>query len=317
MLFTSISEMKAYGLLNRNIAWDSIAPYVVHAETLYVKPILGQSEYTALDAAISANTLTAAQTALLPYIRRMLYNATMWDALPHLNIYISELGVQQNQSKEGTSTPAARWQYSEARQQFGDMATQHAEHLYQFLQANQVSYPSWVAGEGYSRYNALLLRDNAELGRYLNTNSSIRLYVSLRPFIETATIRWVLSVIPQSDLDTLHTALSQNALTIAQETLLDKIRRVLAWGAYFDAIPHLSLRATGTAIYIAMLADAIHETKTASTEETRRLLAAAQANAQMYQAHLQAYWDELHPPTTQTSNYYTMPQNDDDGAFFT
>jgi hypothetical protein len=317
MLFTSISEMKAYGLLNRNIAWDSIAPYVAHAETLYVKPILGQSEYTALDVAISANTLTAAQTALLPYIRRMLYNATMWDALPHLNIYISELGVQQNQSKEGTSTPAARWQYGEARVQFGDMATRYAEALYQFLQDNQTDYPNWVAGEGYSKYNALLLRDNTELGRYLNTANSVRFYVGLRPFIETAMIRWVLSVVPQIDIDALHTALQAGTLTAADEKLLDKIRRVLAWGAYFDAIPHLSVRVTPTGIYIAMMSDALHDLKTPGVEETRRLLAAAQANAQMYQANLQAYWDELHPSAVPISNFYTIPSNDSDGAFFT
>lgn len=292
MLFTTVAQMKEFGLLNKNMSWDSISPYVQQAELVYLIPILGQVQYDTLNVSFNAGTLTQQETDLLKQTRYLLYNATLYEALPHLAIYLSELGVQVNQSKEGTSLPAPKWSYQGARYQYGKMATQYAEALYTFLQDRQNDYPEWQSSSSYSYHNALLLRNNEELSRYLNTHSSVRLYVLLRPFIENAMLRWVNEIVPTTQTDALLNAMRNDALTTTDEELLDKIRRVLAWGAYHDAIPFLNVRVDGTSIHVAMMSDDMHENEKKNAEECRLLLFHSKENAQMYRAHLKSYMEQ-------------------------
>lgn len=313
MLFTTISELKDFGYPNKHVAWDSLKFAIEYAEDKYIKPILGNPQYDALVAAYTNNTLTPQETTLLRLARKLLFNAAMYEALPHLNIWISEIGIQQNQSKEGTSHPASQAAYNEARASYSSKTTECAEALSVFLQENQNDYPAWQNSSAFSRYNNLLIRDNVELSLYLSGYFSPRFYVALQPFIKTAMLTWIKAVVMDAQIDALQLALSSNTLTPSDQLLLDKVRRALAWGAFSDGIPLLSVRVDGASIYIAMIDDALHRKAVIQSEQYRILLRTSEAKARTFQADLKAHIAST--STTSTTSNSCFYHNSGGGAF--
>jgi hypothetical protein len=99
--------------------------------------------------------------------------------LDDVNVMVSDMGVMQNRSSENTATSATQWSYRELRNQYHNDIQVFAEQLYYFLQMERANFPFWSGSAADSEYNELLLRNNKELGSYLNTADSVRTFMGL------------------------------------------------------------------------------------------------------------------------------------------
>lgn len=295
MIITTIAQVKECTPINKNMAWESIAPYIQIAEYLYLRPILGIAQYTILE----GNVLTTNEQELLNKAKFVIVYMAMWEGYPHLNVFLSDMGVQQSKSREDTSLPATQWAYNEARKKYADSGQVFAEELYRFLQENQADYPDWVSGTGYSNYNSLLLRNNTELGQFINTDGSIRAFVALTPFLAEVQEQWVLPIITDVKLQQLLSDIATNATLNAADTdLLRKIRRAMAWQAFFEAIPHLNVMVSGSSINIAIVQDAATLHLRKAEEDRRQLLFTAEYKAKGAWASVKEAWEIISPPET-------------------
>lgn len=311
MLITEILGIKQYALLNKNMSFASVAPYIQIAETRYIIPIIGKDMYNDLNAAVQSNTFTSLQSEVLPYVRSVLAPMALYEAFPQLNIYVSDLGVQQNKSKEDTSAPATQWAYQEARNSYLTIGSNSAEKLLEFLQATYMSYPLWANSTSYTQYNTLLLRNNVELGQYLNTQGSIRLYKAISPFIILAERKYISPIIGATKMQQLK--LQKAANNVVDTELLAKVEIALAWYSLYEAIPFINVRLEANAITVAMVQDGIHATK---SDDRRLLLRMAQENGTTFLADVQDYWSSQIPlPTEGHTDPYEIPDNSGSSLF--
>lgn len=299
-LITTIAQVKACTPLNKNMAWDSIAPYIQIAEYKYLRPILGLPQYNTLRDTV---TPTTEQAKLIERCQWVVVYMAMWEGYPHLNVFLSDMGVQQSKSREDTSVPASQWAYQEARKKYADGGQVFSEELYIFLQANQADYPEWVSDGGYSMYNSLLIRNNKELGQYLSTDGSIRFYVALQPFLAEVQDQWIASIVGENPLSQMIEKLATNAvLTTIEADILKKMRRAMAWQAFFEAIPHLNVIVTGGSINIGIVQDGTTQHLRKEAEDRRQLLFTAENKAKAAWVLVREAWAIISPPPATTTD---------------
>ena len=300
MLIRDTAELKEYAKVNKNMAWNSLKKSVELAEQRYLMPILDAPQYSDLSADLTANALDAAQIALLEYCRRVVANAAMYLAYPTLNVQESDMGIQQSKSREGTSEPAVLWRYQEARIFYITTLTQAIEDLYIFLQEKKADYPLWVAGRGYSEYNDLFIRNNKELGSFLNTADSVRAYIALQPYIKMAELKCIIPIVPADKVTELRNALKGNSLNATQKAELSAIRYTIASCAYYDALPHIAFEIGTQAIMVVMAQDGMNQKRSFSIEERKMTRHAAAENKDYFLAELQKTYTIINDETTES-----------------
>ncbi|HNL06494.1 MAG TPA: hypothetical protein PKH93_02900 [Chitinophagales bacterium] len=294
-LINNITELMDYVDVNKNIEWITFKRHIVKAETQVLQPIIGQQQYDSLITALSG-TPTVNELSLIDKCRWVVSSAAMWYALPSLNVMVSDMGVMQTRSSESTAAPATQWSYREVRRNYLLETQTFAEDLYRFLQTERNNYSAWAGSSADSEYNELLLRNNKELGRYLNTADSVRTYVGLVPFIRTATISTIIPIVGQVMVDTLLAALKANG-AVSDVVLLDYIRRALAWQALYDALPFINIMTGTTSVTIAIMEDGMHTHTPADIEQLKRHAEQQATNAI---AVLSNYYNMLNPPSEPT-----------------
>lgn len=294
-LINTIAELMEYVDVNQNIEWTTLKRHVVKAENQVLLPIIGQAQYSLLLAALAA-TPSINELALIDKCRWVISSAAMWYALPALNVMVSDMGVVQNRSSESTAAPATQWSYREVRKNYLLDTQVFAEDLYRFLQAERANFTAWAGSSSDSEYNELLLRNNKEIGRYLNTADSIRTYVGLVPFIRTATISTIVPIVGQATVDAMQVSLTANS-AISDTVMLDYVRRALAWQALYDALPFINIMTGTTSVTIAIMEDGMHTHTPADIDQLKRYAEQQAANAI---AVLTNYYNTISPPTEPT-----------------
>lgn len=300
MLIRDTAELKEYAKVNKNMVWDSLKESVELAEQRYLMPILDTPQYSDLSADLTTNTLSIANATLLKYCRRVIANAAMYLAYPTLNVQASDMGVQQSRSREGTAEPANQWRYQEARTFYLTTLTQAIEELYIFLQENKADYSLWVAGRGYSEYNMLFIRNNKELGEYLNTSDSVRAYIALQPYLKMAELKYISPIVPADKVTELRTAMMSNTLNTLQAVELSLIRHTIAACAYYDALPHIAFEFGTQAITVAMQMDGMTQKRPISSEERKMMRHAAAENKDYFLTELQKTYTIINETTSES-----------------
>jgi hypothetical protein len=240
MLVRDTETIKASTGINKNIAWNTLLPFVMQAELKFAKAVLGDTLYALLDTNITNDSLTPEQEELLTFAKPMIANFSMYIAAPQLNIHISELGFQDVSAKEGTSSPTSVGKYNDARLSFWRTADDYREFTYSYLQSNQGSFPDWVSSTAYTIYSKYFFRSNAELNEYLGMGSSVSTFLTLRPHIKLCEEKYITPVLCEDFVQDLKTKNAENTLSLDELTLFDKIKSALAWLTIFEAAPTLN-----------------------------------------------------------------------------
>lgn len=291
MLVRDTETIKASTGINKNIAWNTLLPFVMQAELKFAKTVLGDALYALLDTNITAASLTTEQTELLAFIKPMISNFAMYIAAPQLNIHISELGFQDVSAKEGTSSPTSVGKYNDARLSFWRTADDYREFSFSYLQSNQSSFPDWVSSTAYTIYSKYFFRSNSELNEYLGMGSSVSTFLTLRPRIKLCEEKYIYPVLCQEFAETLKTKNAENNLSLDELTLLDKIKSALAWLTMYEAAPNLNA-VIEDGVLITALPEMRNKVFAVLTKEQISLIRQdAHDKGLMYLAHLKEYLD--------------------------
>lgn len=322
MLTLDIATLKEHVSINRNTDWVSIKPFVKDAEQNYIIPNLSEDQYNALLNAI-AGTPTPAQNALLYKVQQATAHWTLFDAIPQLNSFVSNMGVQQAESSDGTSKPAPMWQVRDLRASHYNLAVKYTEQLLKFLQENKADYPLWVASQSYTEYNDLLIRNSTELSKHLNTGDSILTMVAIRPYIYQAEFDYLAPCISTELLAEIKTQRSQSNLNPNNAKLLPLAQRALAAAAFAAAIVFLPDVVTNGVLTLNPYGNVQAQDRDTDMRFAKKVTAAEMAREKAL-ADLKHYLHQNianYPTYSNSSSYnnlqpnFNLFENTSDGAF--
>jgi len=226
-MFETIDQIKEYvgGAANVSIQLESLTP-AIHAASMPVKYWLSPNVYAALDAAVVAGNLTAAQTALLPYVRRPLALLTMHEHVKTGNIQITESGVQRHESENYKT--AYKYQENQYKEQMRRLGYEAIEEMINFLHDNLVDYSDYASSSAYTRSTSYLINSAAAWRDSYNFEANRYTFELLLPVIDDVENIGIADCISADELSTLRTAYHADTASAKQKTVIKLLQRAIA-----------------------------------------------------------------------------------------
>lgn len=234
-LFTSLTDFKSQvgGAISTTLELTSIEPVIYDAARRHLIPYLGVDFYEDLVSAHAGSTLNAAQTALLPKVRKPLALLTMHEYAKVGAIEFSEGGIHRNESESKKS--AFRYQEKEYSRYMVEKGYEALELLLKFLTDNTATYTDWADSEEATMHLSPLLNYAADFRRLLNVQIDRWTFECIRPLIaevETAAVQAILPAAFYTGFKERHV---DGTLTVAEKELRTRIRKAVGHFALAEA----------------------------------------------------------------------------------
>jgi hypothetical protein len=262
-LFRSTADLKLYTDVHKQTDWATLRLYVQQAEPYYIIPFISQAMYDDFNALIN-DPANATKTfdeiftdeldlTAFNFIAGALANYALYEAFPFLNTAVGDMGVAQISSKEGTTNPAPQWRYEGRRWAHILNGDRFIDQLLAFMEDNAGYFTDWAASSSYTVNKDLFIADSFKLSKYIGTNNRRRAYLALRAHIRMAEKKYILPALGQDLFDELKTQMQTNPPSVsdANNALLPLIEEGLAWAAYYEGLPFLTVKFDTTGVYVA------------------------------------------------------------------
>jgi hypothetical protein len=103
-LFINRTDLVRNTIINGDVDTDKFIQFIRISQQMHIQNYLGTALYDEISTAITANTLTTDQTALLnDYIQPMLIHFSMVDYLPFSSVELRNGGLFKHTAENGTS----------------------------------------------------------------------------------------------------------------------------------------------------------------------------------------------------------------------
>lgn len=233
-LFSTVSQFKSQvgGAISTTLELDSIAPVVYDTARRHILPYLG-AEYTNLVTAFDASSLSAAQTALLPFVRKPLALLTMHEYAKVAAIEFGEGGMHRNETE--TKKSAYRYQEKGYSNYMLEKGYESLELMLKFLSDNAATYTAWAASEESDMHRTPLLNYAADFRRLLNVQCDRWTFECLRPIISEVETAAVEAILPATFWTGYKSRHKGGTLTASEKELRTRIRKAIGHFAYAEA----------------------------------------------------------------------------------
>lgn len=303
-LLRNTAELKLFADVHRQTDWNTLLPYVEQAENDYIIPLLSQAQYDDFSSVVNgpanadktfeqmfSNTIKLDCFRLMA---RALANYALYEAFPFLNTSVGDIGVTQQQSKEGTSTAAPQWRYESRRAAHLNVADSYADKMLAFLELHKDLFTSWAGSSSFTVNKDLFIADSKKLSEYLGTGESRRAYLSIRPYIRLAEKQYIVPALGKPLYDEMKSQLVSNPLDVSagNALLLPYVREAVAWAAYYDALPFISIKITGDGVQVISRNDGVNNRNAASKDDKAEARAQAGRLMDRFLNELRLYLDE-------------------------
>lgn len=239
MLVRDIDTIRTIEPVNQNIDFDTLFPFLEQAEYKYIiNPVLGKEQYDALDAAITDDDLTAAQTALLAMVRKAIVFYALYEAVPRIQVMVSDMGVVEPTAERIAQAP--QWKTSELRASYWSNAQTYRQATQELLQDNQADYPLWVDSRAYTVFNGLFIRTSRELADVIGMSEDIASFVAMRPAIERSEESYLRGVLSQPFMVYLKELMAINDLSEEEAIVVGYARKALGHYALYESVPTIT-----------------------------------------------------------------------------
>jgi hypothetical protein len=282
------TQLKAhYSSIQQNLSFATIESYIEQSELTHILPLLGQAQYNGLLTNFNNNSLSAAQSKLLIYVRRALVYYIFADNLQYLDMFISDTGTREASVDETYALPM--WKFNKMLRSLAASADNFAEQLLEFLEANQSDYPDWAteANPAYTFATELLINSGKALNLYLPLSSSRRVFLRLRPFLKRVEQNEVINTISQALLDAYKTAPEAERFQAINSWLIEAV----AYLAFAKALPILNLVNTGEGYQLSSYNDGVIQNYVMDLDTKKALQATYEKDGLSNLAKIKTYLD--------------------------
>lgn len=243
-VFPNQDDIKNYvPAIHRNMAGNTLLPFIQDAEWHELIPFIGQDLYDDL----IANPGTGNNPALLPYVKATVAWFAYYRALPTLRTVMADMGLQQQNDREGTSQPANEEQYTTAL--WNALRTGYDKLevlLWQFLKPNAADYPLWEAWSGSSLVSDLFLFSPKLFQEYhpLQTPGALETWLKLRPIMRRIELYYIKPVLCDDLFAELKTQIADDTVSAENAIILEFVREAVAAYTVVEAAAKLNLQLT-------------------------------------------------------------------------
>jgi len=226
-LFTDISEFKEQVSVTKAMEIDSLAPKISHALRKYLQPWLGPVLTTSIVAA-HAGVPTAQEQALIDEIQPSLANFAWGEYIPLASVSIDDSGISRKENDNYKS--AFSGQIEDLKTDAFQTGYDNLEYLLEFLEDNEVDYPTWVNNNpGYTKNKELFINTAAEFELHYPIHQGRQTFHALRTTIIDVECLYILACIGRDFFDHLKAKiLAKQAFTTAELEAVNLIRKAIA-----------------------------------------------------------------------------------------
>jgi len=235
-LFAEYSQFKplAGGRINSTVELASLDPFIWDAARKHIVPHLSATVYNALVSAFAGNTMTSAQSALLPYVRRPLALLAIYEYSKVANVELSDSGMHRIETE--TRKAAYRYQEKQYQEDALEKGYDALEAMLIFLNANTATYTDWAASDEGKAHRYSLVNLASQVRLLTSHNCDRFSYETLRPLINHQQLMTIQQVLPASYWTYFIGRYVANTLSDDEKMVLLYMRNAIAYGAMNEAI---------------------------------------------------------------------------------
>jgi hypothetical protein len=259
-LLKDIEEIKKHVPINLNMDYETVKPFVDQCELTHIIPAIGQDLYDKLNALYPYSyPMDPADEALLKHIQRALSYYTIGEASPFLSLMVGNIGMQEQSSKDGSSTPARQFVYNNYVKSLFKNGDIFMDNLLKFMEDNKTAYPLWANdSQAYTITKQFFIYSAQELSEYVKIFGSRTTFKAIRPFIDLAERKYIIPATCKALFDSLKSKLLSGYNTAEDDIIINLIKRPLAYLAMVEAIPSLNLEISHEGARIVTFNDGNH-----------------------------------------------------------
>lgn len=231
-----------------NLSNTSSLPDFAAAEIKYLVPLIGYSQYDTINGKINADPveeLTEAETALLPYLRRVVAFFGYLDDMGTDNAKITDSGIR---TTESANMPRVfGWQYKELKNTLQAKAYDAVEVMLRFLFENKEDYLPWLSSDEYASLNELLIKTGTDFDAHYKLYQPMRTFYSLKVLLDEVQEDFIKPVIGE---DLLYYFIEADSLDDDEKKFLKLLKKAAAYMVIRKACQHYSVRFDGNGFTI-------------------------------------------------------------------
>lgn len=287
-IFTDIADFRQHApQLHLNYNWDRLARTINQVIRQRIWPYISETEYLVLEAGYlagdggafshafsaaynSSPALDAVQEKAVEFLQDAIAHFTVLHLLSVNRVQIAEMGIQQNNSSDGTSSPASYHAIQDTKDIIAGMAYEFMDAALAYMEDNQASFPDWVASDAYTEIKEIFVWNTGILNRYVSAGMSRHTFLSLRAQLVQVQENQIRAQIGDTLTDALLAALKGNTLTFDQAKLVQYLQAWQAPAAAASAIPFFRVEMHDGGIYFRSQADGPNSRRAANSDIINR-----------------------------------------------
>lgn len=315
--------MNHYPTIHKSMNWATIKPFVRTATRKYILKFVDQSSYDALASKFQNNaSLDASETEWLEKLQDAIAYYTIYEAMPHVNVTLSDNGAQQTLSENNSSVPTNQWSFKVMRWETLKNADELIDHCLEWME-NEVKsgntlFDDYKSSDEYKKGRSSLFKTTAELQSFIDIRNSRRTFLSLVPFLEKAAKKHIIPLICSDLYEEVVNEYKNNSLSAKNEAILSQIQAVIAEYGTLMALPHLSIVMEDSGFKVISQSDGMsHKNNLSSTqhmEAIQQLKYQLESDGKSAKADLiQFLYDNIdtYPLFKESSCFVDMDEEDD------
>lgn len=231
-----------YPSINVELSWAELLPYIKQSYVKYMDSYIPDLLLLDIISYIDGEAVDAKYDKLVELLRTASAYYTIYTAMPHLNVTIGDMGVQENSNER--STPAQAWRYKSTQWDAMIMADTMMDAALKYLYQEQDHFTNFTP-TGTDWFNT-----TEDLQKYLHL-SGRRAFVRIKGYLEEA----------ESETECFLGAefyaelLAIKAPSAKESKLISYIKKYISDYAYQMALPHLLMMIDGDGLKLISSTD--------------------------------------------------------------
>lgn len=262
--------------VHKNMAWLTLQPFIRQATRDLVRSIIGMEYYDELATKYQAgDNLDAYEAEVLELLQDASAYYTNYYASRSLNVSIADMGVQQQQGREGSSTPVNQWSFKDqlwASIERGDKALDQAlELMEKRVIAGDTNFNTWKSSTAYTSNFSDFFRMTSDLSDLTNIQGSRRSFVAILPYLREVEETHVKPILCDDFYNEIIAKVKDGTGTAKEKQVIKYCRKIAAHIGLFEAVPQIAMSIKSTGFVVVSRTDGFEDHRAFTNSEHGKL----------------------------------------------
>lgn len=225
-LFKNTDELKTFLPKIVGDVLDHVLTFVDDATEQFIRKYLGDEQYDALQEAYTANDMTDAQRALLPYVQKPLARFAMLYYFDQGQTLKTKSGIRIVITDEMKT--AFKWQIEDEKESYRELGYQSIEALIKFLDKNIEDYTTYAESVAFENNREHFINYASDYQNFYDIDSSRNIFETMRPQMRFVENNWVKETLGKEYYDELKEKIVDDDLVADDEAIMSDLKSGIA-----------------------------------------------------------------------------------------